>query len=136
MPDLRDLRNRIRTRAYFAVSDASPRLESLLRQTSPRDTGLMQSKTTVVPRALVATATAATPYASFVRTPGTRPHVIRPKRPGGRLVFFWPTPNGPGAVVYLPKVNHPGYRGSGWWDEGIRKWPDMLRDALRRAPNG
>lgn len=136
MADLTSLRNRIRARAYFAVSDASPRLESLLKSTSPRKTGEMQSKTTVSPRALVATATAATDYASYVRTPGTPRHWIYPKKPGGRLVFFWPSPNGPNAVVHLPRVNHPGYRGSSWWDDAIRKWPDMLRDALRRAPNG
>lgn len=136
MADLTSLRNRIRVRAYFAVSDASPRLESLLRSTSPRDTGLMQSKTTVSPRALVATATAATDYASFVRTPGTRPHkipTVKRKRGQKMLSFYWPEA---GKQMFLPQVNHPGYRGSGWWDEGIRKWPDMLRDALRRAPNG
>lgn len=134
MADLRDLRNRIRVRAYFAVSDASPRLQQTLRTNSPRKTGEMQSKTTVVPRGLEATARAATDYASFVRVPGTRPHTIRPKKAGGRLVFFWPGPKGPNTVVYLPKVNHPGYRGSSWWDDAIRKWPDYLRDSLRRAP--
>ena len=132
MADLRDLRNRVRVRAYFAVSDASPRLQQTLRTTSPRDTGEMISKTTVVPRGLEATAKAATSYASFVRVPGTRPHVIRAK-PGKKLRFFWPAP-GPGQVVYLAKVNHPGYRGSSWWDDALRKWPDFLRDSLRRAP--
>lgn len=130
MADLRDLRNRIRVRAYFAVSDASPRLQQDLRSTSPRKTGEMMSKTTVVPRGLEATARAATDYASYVRIPGTRPHTIRSK-PGKKLRFFWNVTN---RVMYLPKVNHPGYRGSSWWDDAIRRWPDYLRDSLRRAP--
>jgi hypothetical protein len=129
MPDLRDLRNRIRVRAYFAVSDSAPRLQQTLRTTSPRDTGEMISKTTVVPRGLEATARAATPYASMVRS-GTRPHVIRAK-PGKRLRFFWPVTN---RVMYLPKVNHPGTKSNDWWDNAIRQWPQYLRDSLRRAP--
>lgn len=135
MADLTSLRNRIRTRAYFAVSDASPRLESLLKQTSPRDTGEMQSKTSVVPRALVATASAKTDYASFVKD-GTRPHkipAVKRRRGQKMLSFYWPVT---GRQMFLPQVNHPGTKGNSWWDEGIRKWPDMLRDGLRRAPNG
>lgn len=134
MADLRDLRNRIRVRAYFAVSDASPRLQQELRTNSPRKTGEMQSKTTVVPRGLEATARAATDYASYQRH-GTRSNYpITPKRKGGRLVFFWPGPKGPNAVVYLVKVNHPGIKANSWWDDALRKWPDFLRDSLRRAP--
>lgn len=129
MADLRDLRNRIRVRAYFAVSDASPRLQQTLRSTSPRDTGLLISRTSVSPRGLEATAKADTPYASFVRE-GTRPHIIRAK-PGKKLRFFWPVTN---RVMYLPKVNHPGTKGNDWWDRGIARWPDYLRDSLRRAP--
>jgi hypothetical protein len=131
MADLRDLRNQVRVRAYYAVSDASPRLEQQLRMTSPRDTGLMQQRTTVSPRGLVATATAATPYASFVRIPGTRPHVIRAKK-GKLLSFYWPKA---AKQMFLPKVNHPGYRGSDWWDVALRRWPDLLREGLRRAPS-
>lgn len=129
MADMRDLVNQIRVRAYFAVSDASPRLEQILRQ-GPRDTGLMQSRTTVVPRGLTATAKAATPYASFVKD-GTRPHIIRARR-RKVLSFYWPKR---GAVVFLAKVNHPGNKGNDWWNRGINKWPELLKEGLRRAPS-
>lgn len=131
MADLTQLRNQIRVRAYFAVSDSAPRLEQLLRQTSPRDTGLMQSRTTVSPRGLEATAKASTPYASFVRD-GTRPHVIRPRR-GRVLSFYWPKA---GKQMFLARVNHPGTRSNPWWNNAIRRWPSLLEASLRRAPNG
>lgn len=131
MADLRDLRNQIRVRAYFAVSDASPRLEQMLRQTSPRDTGLMQSRTTVVPRGLEATAKADTKYASFVKD-GTRPHVIRAKK-GKLLSFYWPKA---GKQMFLAKVNHPGTKANGWWNAGLNRWSSLLQESLRRAPNG
>lgn len=128
MADLTVLRNQIRTRATFAVSDSSGRLQSVLKQTSPRDTGNMQNKTTVNANGLVATARAATDYASFVRE-GTRPHVIRARRKKV-LSFYWPVAS---RQMFLPRVNHPGTRGNSWWDNAIRGWPDLLREALRRA---
>lgn len=128
MANLDALRTQIRQRATFAVSDSSTRLQQTLKQTSPRDTGLMESKTTVLARGLEATAKAATSYASFVKD-GTRPHVIRPRR-GKVLSFYWPKT---GRRMFLPRVNHPGTRGNSWWDQGISKWQDFLRDALRRA---
>ena len=130
MADLSGLRTRIRTRATFAVSDSSRRLEAILRQTSPRDTGNMQQKTTVQAQGLIAEARAATEYASLVKD-GTRPHVIRARRKKV-LSFYWPKA---GQQMFLPRVNHPGTRGNSWWDQGIGKWQDYLRDALNRAPN-
>lgn len=128
MADLTAIRNQIRTRATFAVSDSSRRLQTVLKQTSPKDTGNMQNRTTVNAQGLVATARAATDYASFVRD-GTRPHVIRPRRKKV-LSFYWPVT---GRQMFLPRVNHPGTRRNTWWDNGIRQWPDFLREALRRA---
>jgi hypothetical protein len=131
MADLTALRNQIRTRAVFAVSESSTQLERALKTTSPRDTGLMESRTTVQAQGLTATAKAATDYASFVKD-GTRPHLIRP-RTKKVLAFYWPKV---GRQMFLPRVNHPGTRGNSWWDQGIAKWQDFLREGLRRAPNG
>lgn len=129
MADLTQLRNRIRQRAEYAVNHSAQQLQSVLKQTSPRDTGLMQSKTTVQAQGLTATAKAATDYASMVRE-GTRPHVIRPRRKKV-LSFYWPRL---GRQMFLPRVNHPGTRGNTWWDQGIAKWQDYLQEGLRRAP--
>ena len=130
MADLSGLRTRIRNRAEYTVKDSASRLQSTLRQTSPRDTGKMQTATSVDARGLTATAEAATSYASYVRE-GTRPHVIRPKR-GKVLSFYWPKAN---RQMFLPRVNHPGTRGNTWWDKGLAEWQTFLADGLRRAPN-
>lgn len=129
MADLSQTRNRIRARATFAVDASASQLQQVLKSTSPRDTGLLQQKTTVQASGLTATAKAATDYASYVKD-GTRPHVIRPRR-GKVLSFYWPKT---GRQMFLPKVNHPGTRGNGWWDEGLRKWQGFLEEGLRRAP--
>lgn len=130
MADLTAVRNQVRNRATFAVSDSSRRLESTLKATSPRKTGELQGSTTVRADGLVATARATATHASFVRE-GTRPHVIRPKR-GRLLSFYWPVT---GRQMFLPRVNHPGTRSNDWWDRGLRQWQDFLADGLRRAPN-
>lgn len=130
MADLSAVRLQVRKRAEYAVSNASPQLQQTLRSTSPKVTGRLQQATSVTSRGLEATAKGATLYASFVRG-GTRPHVIRARK-GRLLSFYWPKLS---KQMFLPRVNHPGSKGNGWWDQGLAKWPDFLRDALRRAPN-
>lgn len=138
MADLTQLRNQIRRRAEYAVSDASQRLRQTLQSTAPHVSNRLILNTKVTPSGLVATSEVKVPYASYVRE-GTRSHPIRPKRER-YLAFFWP--QAPERMRRLPDgrvlskgVRHPGTTANPWYDNALMKWSDFLRDALRRAPN-
>lgn len=98
----------------------------------------MMLNTKVEARQLTASVLVGTDYASFVRE-GTQPHVIRPKS-RKKLAFYWPAapsevPKLPDGRVVVGRVNHPGTDPNPWYDNALGRWPEFLRDALRRAPN-
>lgn len=140
MADLTGLRNRIKTRATFAVADSSQRLRQTLQATSPARSNRMKLNTKVDHRGTTATVQVAVPYASYVRE-GTRAgYPIRPKK-GKYLAFFWPNDNRkakrrlPDGRALVMSVTHPGIKANPWYNDALRKWPDFLADSLRRAPN-
>jgi len=56
---------------------------------------------------------------------GTRPHVIRAKR--GKVLVF----KVGGRTVFAKQVQHPGYKGSGWFTNNVKRWPQSIRQAWR-----
>lgn len=74
---------------------------------------------------------------------GARPHPIFP-RPGKKfLAFQWPKVAGdprfrrlPDGRVLLPRVNHPGNVGTRWLSKTLRRWPEFIREDLRRPRVG
>lgn len=138
MADLSGLRTRVRTRAISAVSQSSQTLRQRLQSTSPRRSNRMVLNTNLTSNGLTATVAIKTPYASFVRE-GTRSgYPIRPKK-GKFLAFYWPGDNRrvkrqlPDGRALVKSVIHPGIKANPWYDNAIRQWPDMLKEALRRA---
>jgi hypothetical protein len=128
---LDDLRLRLTEKVTNTARILASDWQRELRTTSPTDTGEMRNRTEVTVSgrsgAIEITATVDTPYAEMVAQ-GTRPHVITP-RSGQALRFVARS----GEVVFAAKVNHPGAQPQMWWDESIRRLPDMVQRAWRGA---
>jgi hypothetical protein len=75
---------------------------------------------------LVFSVRATAPHAIFTIV-STRLHVIRPRRQGGVLVFYWPEAGG---TVFFRSVHHPGTTPSGWWEQALAQFSDVVREAL------
>lgn len=100
-----------------------------VRNTSPVDTGLMRSRTTVRATPTVAgyqiEAVADTTYARFVAD-GTRPHTIRPRN--ARALRFQVG----GKTVFAMRVNHPGTQPNPWFRNAFTKANRTLRSRWGR----
>lgn len=98
--------------------------ERELKSTNPVDTGNMRDQTTVrdFPQAngVLVEANVDTDYAEYV-SEGTRPHVIKPRR--AKALRFTVG----GRVVYATKVDHPGTKPNSWWNDSIRRLPDLAQ---------
>jgi len=94
--------------------------ESDLRRTSPVDTGLMKSKTTVRDAPGSITATVDTDYALYV-SEGTRPHKITAKNKQA-LSFMWK-----GVRITVRSVNHPGTQPNEWFTNSVKNLPDRMQ---------
>lgn len=118
------MRRELRRRALITGRSTASDIESQLRRTSPLDSGNMRAHTTAVarptPTGVRIDIKVDTDYAHIVRG-GQRPHVITPRRPGGVLVF-----QSGGRTVFARSVNHPGAQGRTWWDDMLRRIPDLL----------
>lgn len=117
---------------YFAevAGRARSGLEQDLKRAAPVNTGRTRDETSVSVRReghnFRLTARCAVDYASFTSKP-TRPHVIRPRRSGGILAFEWPQAGG---LVFFRFTRHPGTRGTGWWEQTLDSFPEIVQDSL------
>lgn len=129
MAGLDDMRRQLDAKARRAGQVLASEWERELRDDSPVDTGNMREKTTVSARAsargIVVEAVVDTAYAEMVAG-GVRPHVIVP-RTAGVLRFVASS----GDVVYAPRVEHPGQQPNPWWDDSIRRLPDLVQRVWR-----
>jgi hypothetical protein len=128
---LDDIRLKLTQKVTTAARILADDWERELRDTSPVDSGTMRDQTSTKVSGsrgrITVEAKVDTDYAEMVST-GTRPHVIVPVR--AQALRFQARS---GDIVYAAKVNHPGAQPDTWWDDSLRRLPDMTQRAWRGA---
>lgn len=128
---LDDLRLQLTRKVTTAARILSDDWERELKDNSPVDSGEMRERTNTDVSArfggITVTAKVDTEYAGMV-SGGTRPHVITPRN--AQALRFQARS---GEIVYAQRVNHPGAQADTWWNDSLRRLPDMVQRAWRAA---